>query len=461
MKKLLLFLLMMFLPLLANADAVEIDGIYYNLITKGNVAEVTNNPNEYTGSVVIPQTFNYNDVTYSVTNIGNDAFYRCSGLTSITIPNSVTSIGNSSFSHCTGLTSITIPNSITSIGENCFLGCSGLTSFVIPNSVNKIGAAAFAGCTGLTSITIPNSIEMIEHDLFGNCSNLTSITIPNSVIIIDNNAFDECSNLTSITIPNSVISIGKWAFAGCVSLKSVSIGNGIKEIYAFAFLNCPNLTDVICYSKNVPNTDINAFKDSYIEYATLHVPSASVNAYMVANPWKNFKNIVATDGETPATQKCEKPTISYENGQLVFTSATEGAKFISDITDSDIGKNYEAKVTLTATYNISVYATKTGYDNSDVATATLCWIDLEPKAEGITNGVASMRAYPVMIQSNGNVLLISGTEVGTPISVYDISGKLVGSVISELDTTHVFTTLSKGQVAIVKMGAKSVKIIMK
>ena len=115
---------MLALPLLASAYDCQVDGIYYNLIPKGNVAEVTyrgirngNYYSDYSGSVVIPEKFTYEGVEYSVTSIGNYAFSVSSRLTSVTIPNSVTSIGDDAFSSCRGLTSVTIPNSVTSIGE--------------------------------------------------------------------------------------------------------------------------------------------------------------------------------------------------------------------------------------------------------------------------------------------------------------------------------------------------------
>ena len=94
----------------------------------------------------------------SVTNIGDYAFYGCSGLTSVTIPNSVTSLGRYAFEYCTGLTSVTIPNSVTSIGKWAFSNCKGLTSITIPNSVTNIGDLAFHGCPGLTSV-----ISLIEE----------------------------------------------------------------------------------------------------------------------------------------------------------------------------------------------------------------------------------------------------------------------------------------------------------
>ena len=153
----------------ANADSVEFDGIYYNLITKTNRAEVTQNPNKYTGSITIPESVKYNNVDYSVTSIGDYAFYGCSGLTSVTIPNSVTSIGMFAFGGCGGLTSVTIPNSVTRIGEYAFDGCSGLTSVTIGNSVTSIGMFAFGGCSGLTSITIPNSVTSIGIHAFSGC----------------------------------------------------------------------------------------------------------------------------------------------------------------------------------------------------------------------------------------------------------------------------------------------------
>ena len=123
MKKVFLSFLILLLPMLANADAVEINGIYYNLVTKAKIAEVTSNPNKYSNEVVIPESVEYGGVTYSVTTIGNYAFLGCSGLTSVIIPNSVTSIGEGAFKDCSGLTSVTIPNSVTYIGGEVFWAC--------------------------------------------------------------------------------------------------------------------------------------------------------------------------------------------------------------------------------------------------------------------------------------------------------------------------------------------------
>ena len=271
----LLLILLLFSSFSALAYDCEVDGIYYYLNNDDKTASVTgNNNNRYSGDVVIPENIAYDGTTYSVTSIGGSAFYYCTGLTSVTIPNSVTSIGGSAFYYCTGLTSVTIPNSVTSIGGSAFSGCSGLTSVTIPNSVTSIGDGAFGGCSGLTSVTvdknngtydsrdncnaiietstntlivgcknttIPNSVTSIGKFAFSGCSGLTSVTIPNSVTSIGGSAFSGCSKLTSVTIPNSVTSIGESAFYGCSGLTSVTIGNSVTSIGERAFYDCTGL----------------------------------------------------------------------------------------------------------------------------------------------------------------------------------------------------------------------------
>ena len=208
-----------------------------------------------------------------MTSIKNGAFYGCTGLTSVNIPNSVTSIGNDAFRYCTGLTSVTIGNGVTSIGGSAFCGCTGLTSVTIPNSVTSIGNYAFSDCTGLTSVTIPNSVTSIGNHAFSSCTGLTSViinspaimsinysgtsplegffgnqvtnyTIGNDVTSIGNYAFSGCTGMTSVTIPNSVTSIGNHAFRGCRGLTSVTIPNSVTSIGNYAFRSCTSLKDL-------------------------------------------------------------------------------------------------------------------------------------------------------------------------------------------------------------------------
>ncbi len=306
---------------------VYIDGIYYKLNSTTREATVTykdNYDNSYSGSVTIPGKVTLGGIEYSVTSIGEYAFYGCSGLTSIEIPNSVTSIGEYVFDDCSGLTSIMvesrnpnydsrgncnaiietttntiilgckntiIPNSVTSIGEAAFYDCSGLTSIEIPNSVTNIGDWAFGDCTGLTSITIPNSVTSIGEFAFDGCSGLTSIEIPNSVTNIGVWAFSDCTGLTSITIPNSVKSIRNGTFWGCSNLTSVTIPNSVTSIGEDAFYDCSSLTNIICEGA-VPPTIGNDYTFSDIQTTALvEVPYGSVSAYKSADYWNNFTNI--------------------------------------------------------------------------------------------------------------------------------------------------------------------------
>ena len=402
----------------------------------------------------------------SVTSIGSYAFEDCSGLTSVTIPNSVTAIYSDAFRNCSGLTSITIPNSVTIIYDSVFYGCSGLTSVTIPNSVTAIYGYTFYGCYSLTSVTIPNSVTEIFESTFYGCSGLTSVIIPNSVTSIRAAAFLGCSGLTSVTIPNSVTSIEESAFNKCTGLISVNIGNGVESIGYGAFANCAELTDVYCYAENVPFTESNPFSGSYIEYATLHVPAASVEQYKATAPWSNFGAIVATDGtipEPPTPEKCATPTISYSKGELTFSCDTEGAEYVYEITDTDIKKGCAAKVSLTVTYNISVYATKTNYENSDTIQATLCWIEQQPQTEGITDedAIAEVQAVPVLIQTQGNTITVEGAEAGTEIILYGANGVQLDSVIATTGIASLNTSRLSGSVAIVKIGNKTVKVLVK
>lgn len=124
--------------------------------------------------------------------IGNSAFWLCSSLTNINIPNGVTTIGEGAFYMCNSLTSINISNSVTTIGEGAFRGCESLTNINIPNSVTTIGEGAFKDCNSLISINIPNSVTIIENCAFEDCESLTSITIPSSVVTIIGNPFYNC-----------------------------------------------------------------------------------------------------------------------------------------------------------------------------------------------------------------------------------------------------------------------------
>ncbi|MBR5393534.1 MAG: leucine-rich repeat protein [Bacteroidaceae bacterium] len=231
--------------------------------------------------------------------ISGYAFNDCMGLVSITIPESMKCIDTYAFYGCRNLASITLPESVTTIGSYAFCGCRSLTSINIPNGVTDISDSVFKVCTSLTSVIIPDGVKSIGDHAFGDCINLTSVTLPENLTSIGRWTFIGCTGLTSIVIPNKVTSIGFAAFSMCSGLKTVTISSGIKQIDRSAFNACSSLTDVYCLAENIPQTANNAFKDSPIAVATLHVPEGSVEKYQKSSPWSSFGNIKAI--EQPVT----------------------------------------------------------------------------------------------------------------------------------------------------------------
>ena len=191
----------------------------------------------------IPAIFTYNGQKYKITSIGDEAFYDCENLTTVTIPESVTSIGDGAFEDCSSLESITIPKGVTSIRNSIFNNCSSLTSVTIPNGVTSIGDYVFDDCSSLESITIPESVISIGNFAFAG-SSLTSITIPESVTSIGYYTFEDCSSLTSVTILGGITSIGYYTFSGCSSLTNVTIPKTVKTIGNGAFIGCSLLDNI-------------------------------------------------------------------------------------------------------------------------------------------------------------------------------------------------------------------------
>ena len=211
MKKLFTLFLLTLLPLMASADAVEIDGIYYNLIAKGKVAEVTSNPNNYSGDVVIPQSVEFQGESYTVTSILGGAFSDCFQLSSITIPSSIKKIGL----FTTWFSGGEAPDYSIKISDleawlnvdfeendysyppfgapyHLYLNGEELVNLEIPETVSKIKCRAFSDCVSLETVTIPSTVSSIGEHAFDHCYSLNSIIIPHSISSISNGVFSDC-----------------------------------------------------------------------------------------------------------------------------------------------------------------------------------------------------------------------------------------------------------------------------
>lgn len=304
----------------------------------------------YTGEakkVVIPDKINGTEVI----SIGNKAFWECTSLTGVTIPEGVTSIGDRAFEDCTSLTSVTIPEGVTSIGNDAFSLCGNLTSISLPKSLTSIGSYGFSG-TDLTSITIPENVRSIGCEAFFLCDKLKKVVLPEGITRISSKTFAMCSNLTSITIPDSVTSIGNGVFCGCSKLKSVVIPDSVIEIDVFKkgenqgeywwLLFDPNTT-IICNKNSAAykyakenNLPIKLMPKPAKKGTILTVPSKKIKVKVTSSSKKNptvavmkITNKKAKKLTIPSTVKVGGVTYKVT---AVASQAFKGNKNLTNIT---------------------------------------------------------------------------------------------------------------------------------
>lgn len=349
MKKALLFLVALFVGASVYAVDFEEDGISYNILSaEDHTVEVANNNSAYVGDVVIPARVQHDGTTYTVAGIQFQAFFKCVDLHSVSIPATVSDMGKYSFTQCSNLEEVELPSNATVIPDGMFWGCSALKTINLPAGVTEIGEYAFANCTSLSDINIPSHLIYIGkaalmataiteftlpsgitemspfllalttklttvtlHDkltAIGECAfqgntAISTVQLPASLQVIDASAFAQCPALTEITIPDGVASLPEKCFYNDMALKRIVLGKGVSTIGADCFARYkntatePQLSDVyLCADAIVAGGE--SFLDEACQHATLHVPSALVEAYRAQSGWQRFKTVTAiTDGE--------------------------------------------------------------------------------------------------------------------------------------------------------------------
>ena len=361
-------------PATAEDADFTVDGFGFSITSNTSLTvEVVSGPDE--AVVTVPSTVVFNNRTFRVTGIGNDAFQNhtdlqsvdmpsityidgywdeksftskgaftgCSNLSEVNMP-AATSIGEGAFSDCKTLTNVSLPVA-TSIGVGAFEYCNALTSISLP-AATTIGDAAFFDCDALTSVSLPAATS-IGYYAFKDCDALTSVSLPAATSIrvgafyhcyaltsvslpaatsIGYHVFCDCKALTSVSLP-SATSIHHWPFGGCDALTSVSLP-AATSIGSEAFSDCSSLCDIYVGEKPAQcGTD--PFIEVTYATATLHVPAGCTSKYKAADPWKNFYFISEDYDPTGIkSTKANDVKIHSDNGSVQLTGLKEGEKVV-------------------------------------------------------------------------------------------------------------------------------------
>ena len=408
----------------------------------------------------------------SVTSIGEGAFMDCSGLTEVTIPGSVTSIGALAFDRCSGLTEVTIPNSVTSIGEGAFWDCSSLTEVTISDGEDILafltsasspifngspvetlylgrtisGRMSFIGIKSLKTLTIGNSVTSIDDFAFAQCSGLTEVTIPNSVTSIGEGAFWDCSSLTEVTIsdgedilafPTSASSSifngspvetlylgrtisGSMPFAGIESLKTLTIGNNVTSIGDYAFAVCSGLTEV-----TIPNsvTSIDDFAFAQCSGLTEVTIGNSVTSIgiLVFGACSALTTLYSLSTTPPSVE-----SISFDDNHYATVDLFVPEEALEAYQTAEVWKEFQKLQAI----------------------------------GGTATAIEKVSAAEQIHSANGQIT-VTGLTDGTTVTVYDLSGKQVGTATSKGGQVSISTGMTAGAAAVVKISDKSVKTMMK
>ena len=409
MKKLLLTLLVILLPIVAKADDSGMCG-----------DNVTYTFEENTGTLIISGTgamkdfmttadcpwWNYKEkilklvINPGIEVIGAYSFMDCPNLTTIVFSDDIKSIGAYSFSGCFNIKDVNIsdlsvwcgikfdsnplsyaqnlcvdgkpiydvviPDGVTCINKYAFASYKNLKSIKFSDTVSRIDSLAFYKCINLKTIEIPNSVTSIDIDAFSSCTSLTTVKLSENLTSIPDGLFYNCTSLSSINIPEGVTSIGIYAFYGCSSLESIFLPESIVNIGEYAFFYCNNVKKVTILAKTPPAIVSNTF--SCWDAAALYVPDDVLGTYKSTIPWKYF--------------------------------------------------------------------------------------------ETISTGIADITSLPVEVQSNGGTITVTGADDGTIVEVYTMAGTKLGDAKTSFNTATIHTNMQQGNVVIVKVGGKAIKVAL-
>lgn len=391
-----------------NEDGVT---IYYNWINDKTELEVTKPKysNGYSGNIVIPNSITYEDKSYNVTSIGYQAFYECKNLTGITIPSSITSIGVEAFYHCYYLSSVNI------------------------NDIEAWCRISFA----ISPSPVYSNPLYYAHHLFLNGEEIKDLVIPNNVTSINDYVFNGCSELTSLTIPSNVTYIGAYAFSGCMRLNTIF---------------CLNPIPFYCAKKSTFGCDTDYLRDYYdiYNYATLHVPMGSKEAYSSAFEWRYFNNIkedMELDGQVYYAN------LIVQQGTTGYTRQAVKASEKYTIYIGSIGENKVNAVTFNG-IDVTDDVKQGYYTTPEIKGESILSVSYEMESANVNSTTYSN----IRVKGYHGEITIDNIDEVSDVSIYTIDGKIISNMPSVRESIKL--QVPSEQLYIVKVGTRTYKIAL-
>ena len=339
---------------------------------------------------------------------------------------------------------------MTIVKSNTFALCENLTTIILPCSLRSIYVGAFSSCIQLTDIyCYAESVPSTEASAFyGSYPEYATLHVPAGAI----NSYKSTAPWSSF---GKIIALGASITEITLSESSATLTEG-EEMTLTATITPDDAVDKsISWSSSNPCV---ATVDNTGKVTAIAPGTATITA--TANDGSGVSESCVV---RVVLGKCDTPTISYEDGRFSLTCATEGVEIRTNVLTENDNEYIGTEFDYIPTHTFTAYATKENYENSDVATLTLCWIPCteEHEEEEGTTGTLNIPSKPVLISTQGGTITLSGLAEGTAVAAYSTAGTLLATATATDGTATLDTNLEAGNIAIVKMGDYSIRIAIK
>ena len=345
------------------------------------------------------ETMEYNS-NCKPTAVGQYAFYGCKSLTwdALALPESVKTIENNAFQNCTGFTTIVIKPNITSIENNAFNGCTSITGFPIEESDETLELGFNSSSTRGLFYDCPLQSVFIGRLLsyptgysnarspFANIKTLKKAHLGNPVTKIQNYLFYDCTELETMEYNSNCkpTVVGEYSFYGCKGLKNIVIPAKVTSVGQYALANCSAMAELTSMAAVPPTCNNYAFDGIDKSTCKLIIPEGTKADYQSAAQWKEFLLVEEKEFDDEAgKEQCATPTIAFVGGKLTFATATEGADCVWTLASTGGNSGRNTAIEVPSVFELTVYATKDGWKNSDHATALLVWGDADVEGDNV------------------------------------------------------------------------------